>query len=102
MSSKAEKVTLPDLPPKPQVGDRIKLKPERAIAFYEACTAAGYLDFTANTVHEVKRIDEYAPGGGRRLFVERQPFCFTDRDVILAWNTNDERRLALRALGWRV
>ena len=91
----------PDLPPQAQVGDRIRLKPERITAYKEACERAGY-EFDPYAIRVVIREDKYAPGGGRRLFVEGAPHCFTSTDVKLAWNTEDERREELRRLGWSV
>jgi hypothetical protein len=91
-----------ELPKQPQVGDRIRLKTEKITSYTEACQQAGYDDFDAYAVRVVTREDKFNPGGGRRLFFDGAPFCFSSMDVKLAWNTEDERRLELRRRGWRV
>lgn len=91
----------PELPKQPQVGDRIRLKPERMPAYGAACKLAGY-DFDMYAIRVVTREDKFNPGGGRRLFVSGQPHCFASSDVNLAWNTEDERREELRRRGWNV
>lgn len=91
----------PDLPPQAQVGDRVRLKEDRITPYKEACEKAGY-DFDPYAIRVVTREDKYNPGGGRRLFVEGAPHCFASTDVVLAWNTEDERREMLRRQGWRV
>jgi len=93
--------SVPELPSRPQVGDRIKLKPSKALAYRTACEAAGW-ELNTDAIRVVVRADPYLPGGGRRLFVDGPPTCLSERDVDLAWNNDDERRQALRALGWRV
>jgi hypothetical protein len=102
MSAAAKKpAPLPDLPPQPQVGDRIRLKEEKVFEYTQACEAAGWtLDL--NAIRIVIREDKFNPGGGRRLFVEGPPFAFASMDVQLAWNTEDERRRELRRRGWKV
>jgi len=92
---------LPELPRAAQVGDRIRLKPERMNAYKEACEKAGFC-FDMYAVRIVTREDKFNPGGGRRLFVEGQPHCFASSDVNLAWSSEEDRREALRAQGWRV
>lgn len=92
---------LPELPKQAQVGDRIRLKDERVFEYAQACEQAGY-SADLRAIRVVTREDKYAPGGGRRLFFEGPPFCFTAGDVTLAWNTEQERREALRAQGWHV
>lgn len=92
---------LPELPRQAQVGDRIRIKPERIDAYKLACARAGWdVDFYA--IRTVIREDPYQPGGGRRLFVDGPPFCFGGTDVVLAWNTEGERREELRRQGWKV
>jgi hypothetical protein len=91
----------PDLPKQAQVGDRIRLKPERMEAYTAASKAAGY-DFDLYAIRVVTRQDGYNPGGGRRLFVEGAPHCFASYDVNLAWNTEEERREELKRRGWAV
>jgi hypothetical protein len=91
-----------ELPKQPQVGDRIRLKVEKITSYTEACEAAGYVDFDAYAVRVVTREDKFNPGGGRRLFFDGAPFCFSSMDVKLAWSSEAERREALRKHGWRV
>jgi hypothetical protein len=93
---------IPDLPRQPQIGDRIRLKTEKITSYTEACKIAGYDDFDAYAIRTITREDPYNPGGGRRLFFDGPPFCFSSQDVRLAWSTEDERRLELRKLGWKV
>lgn len=88
------------LPSHPVVGDRIKLKSERITEYTDACKLAGYSTFDAYATHEVIRVDQYAPGGGNRLFVKVPPFCFLPRDVELQM-TDAERREMLLGHGWR-
>ena len=90
-----------DLPRHPQNGDRIRLKPERMKAYDEAMALAGW-DYDRYAVRTVIRQDGFAPGGGRLLFVDGPPFCFGGTDVILAWNSDEERREFLRTQGWKV
>ena len=92
----------PDLPKPPQIGDHIRLKPERIDQYRKACKQAGYEDVDFYAIRVVTREDKFAPGGGRRLFVDGAPHCFLPSDVILAWNTEDERREELRKRGWNV
>lgn len=91
-----------ELPKQAQVGDRIRLKPESISQCQEECKKAGWPDVDLYAVRVVTREDPFNPGGGRRLFFDGPPHCFASHDVILAWNTEDERRLALRARGWKV
>lgn len=91
----------PELPRAAQVGDRVRLKDDLVVAYVEACEAAGW-SFNPATIRTITRQDNAIPGGGRRLFFDGPPFCFGERDVVLAWNTEDERREALRREGWRV
>ena len=91
----------PDLPHQAQVGDRIRLKPERMQEYNDACKLAGY-EYDPYAIRLVTREDKYNPGGGRRLFVDGPPHCFSASDVNLAWNTEDERREELRRRGWKV
>lgn len=90
-----------DLPKHPQNGDRIRLKPERMKAYDEAMALAGW-NYDRYQVRTVIRQDRFASGGGRRLFVDGPPFCFGGTDVILAWNTEQERREFLRTQGFKV
>jgi len=92
---------LPDLPHAPQVGDRIRLKPEQINEYLNAAKKAGW-EFDAYRIVTVTREDKFNPGGGRRLFFDGVPFCYSANDVILAWNTDGERREELRRRGWNV
>lgn len=89
------------LPHGPVTGDRIRLKPERMKEYSKACAVAGYADFDPYAIHEVTRVDHFAPGGGDRLFVEKPPHCFRPADVMLAWNLEQERKEMLLARGWQ-
>jgi len=91
----------PELPRQAQVGDRIRLKPELISRYAAACKQAGY-DCDLYAIRTVIREDKFAPGGGRRLFVDGAPHCFGSSEVMLAWNTEDERREELRRRGWTV
>lgn len=91
----------PELPKAPQVGDRIRLKPERINEYVNAANQVGWT-FDAYRVVSVTREDKWSPGGGRRLFFEGIPFCYAAHDVILGWNTEGERREELRRRGWKV
>lgn len=91
----------PELPRQAQVGDRIRLKPEQITEYTEAAKKVGW-DFDPYRIVVVTREDKYNPGGGRRLFFEGIPFCYSANDVVLAWNTEGERREMLRSKGWRV
>lgn len=92
---------LPDLPHQAQVGDRIRLKPEQINEYVNAAKKVGW-EFDPYQIRVVTREDKYNPGGGRRLFFEGIPFCFSANDVITAWNSELERREELRRRGWRV
>ena len=91
-----------DLPRQAQVGDRIRLKPERMVEYAAAIKKAGWGDVNLYAVRTVTRKDNFSPGGGARLFVEGPPHCFGATDVILAWNSDLERREFLRTKGWKV
>lgn len=91
-----------ELPTQAQVGDKIRLKPESINAYANACKLAGYDDFNAYRIVTVIRTDNSNPGGGKRLFFEGAPHCYSSHDVQLAWSTEDERREMLRARGWKV
>lgn len=91
----------PDLPHQAQVGDRIRLKPERMQEYNDACKLAGY-EYDPYAIRLVTREDKYNPGGGRRLFVDGPPHCFAASDVNLAWSNEEDRRKALREQGWNV
>lgn len=88
------------LPTRPVVGDRIRLNEEHMTEVMKAAKLAGY-DFDEYAVRVVVRIDQWAPGGGSRLFVDGPPHCFYPRQVKLAWNTELERREALVKRGWK-
>ena len=92
----------PDLPTQAQVGDRIKLKADRIFEYVQACEQAGYSGFNPDAIRTVTREDKYNPGGGRRLFFDGAPHCFSANDVTLAWNTEEERRAELKRRGWKV
>lgn len=100
-NAKRKPAPLPDLPPQPQVGDRIKLKDDRIFDYVQACESVGWA-FDPKAIRVVTREDKYNPGGGRRLFFDGPPFCFASSDCTLAWNTEHERRRELRKRGWRV
>jgi hypothetical protein len=103
MAQAARKATdVIELPKQPQVGDKVRLKEERMVAYAAACKAAGWANFDQYAVHVVTREDPFNPGGGRRLFVDGPPYAFASTDVKLAWNTEDERRRELRRRGWKV
>jgi DNA-binding LacI/PurR family transcriptional regulator len=84
-----------DLPRAVQVGDRIKLRAERVAAYEAACAAAGY-NFDPHACQTVTRMDAFGARGGTRLWVSRPPFMFAPNDVVLAWNSDAERREMLR------
>jgi len=90
-----------DLPAQAQVGDRIRLKPEQIVSYVNAAKQVGW-EFDPYRIVVVTREDKYNPGGGRRLFFEGIPFCYSANDVILAWNTEGERREELQRRGWNV
>lgn len=88
------------LPHNPVVGDKIRLKAEHITSVMQAAEQAGY-DVDPYAIRTVTRKDPWAPGGGERLFVEGTPHCFLPRQVVLAWNTDEERReTGERACGW--
>ena len=101
MSAPKKAETLPDLPRAPQVGDRVKVKAKRLIEYRKACECAGW-DVDLEAIREICRTDNFGAGGSRRLFVMGPPFCFGERDVALAWNSDNDRREELRRRGWRV
>lgn len=92
---------LPELPRQAQVGDRIRLKSEQIDEYKNAAARVGW-EFDPYRIVTVTRQDNFNPGGGRRLFFEGIPFCYAANDVILAWNTEGERREELRQRGWKV
>jgi hypothetical protein len=87
------------LPTRPVAGDRIRLKPERMKDYVSAGEAAGY-EYDPYAIREVIRVDPWAAGGGNRLFVDGAPHCFLPRDVVLAWDTDNERKAMLAQRGW--
>ena len=87
------------LPYQPQVGDRIRLKPQAAKDMAKDAAAAGYV-FDPEAIRTVTRKDPWAPGGGDRLFVDGPPHCFLVRQVTLAWNREEERVAMLVGRGW--
>lgn len=76
------------------VGDRIRLKPNKGIAYRAA------YDFDESAIRTVTRADTVSHGD--RLWVDGPPFMFWPSDVELAWNSDDARRAGLREKGWRV
>ena len=82
------------LPNTVRVGDRIKIKEECAREIAEACKKADW-GVNLGAIRVVTRIDNWAPGGGDRLFVDGPPFAFLRNQVQLAWNSDDERRAGL-------
>jgi hypothetical protein len=92
---KKAKTIVVDLPLDIRVSDRVKLRPGKRGQYREACKLAGYDNFREDQIHVVTRISNDNPGGGKRLWVEKQPFCFGGADVQLAWNSERERRAAL-------
>lgn len=91
-----------ELPGTPRVGDRVKLKESRLSDYIEACRKAGWGDANLHEAKTVTREDDNNPGGGYRLFFEGRPFCYASADVVLAWNSTDERRAGLRKAGHKV
>ena len=87
------------LPSQPQVGDRIRLRPEAARDMKADAEVAGFV-FDPEAIRLVTRKDHFAPGGGDRLFVDGPPFCFLPRQVRLAWNEEAERVAMLVGRGW--
>jgi hypothetical protein len=94
MTKKAKTIVV-DLPLDIRVSDRVKLRAGKRGQYREACKLAGYDKFDEYATHTITRISNDAPGGGRRLWVEKQPFCFGAADVQLAWSSERERRAAL-------
>lgn len=90
-----------ELPSQPQPGDRVRLKSDRVDAYTEACRLAGWDDFNAFATYEVQRVDPHCPAGGTRLFIDKPPHVLGSRDVSLVWNSDDDRRKALRLKGWK-
>lgn len=97
----ATKYEYGDMPTQAQVGDRVRLKPEKIDEYNRTCIAAGFGSVDFSSPRTVIRDDPFCPGGGRRLFVEEAPFAFSSRDVELAWD-GDARRTELRSRGWKV
>ena len=93
------------LPPRPMVGDRVRLKAKHAHTYAKACEAAGW-SFFPDGIMEVKRMDPpsgpHTPSQGPRVFFDAPPFCYWLSDVELAWASVAERRAALKAAGQRV
>jgi hypothetical protein len=81
------------------VGDLVRLKSERIGAYQEACRLAGWTEADLYAPKLVTREDNFAPGGGTRLFFDGPPFCYASVDVKLAWNTVAERLEGLRKAG---
>lgn len=77
-----------------RVGDRIKLKEECGLAVETDCKKAGW-NINRRAIHEVRRIDHFGPGGSTRLVIDVPPFMLRPSDVMLAWNSDDERRAGL-------
>jgi hypothetical protein len=91
---KVDLLEVKPLSKKIRVNDRIRLKDDRANAVVNDCKRAGWsIDHSA--IRIVERIDDFGPGGSERLFVEGPPFAFRTSDVMLAWNSDDERRKGL-------
>lgn len=84
------------LPTSPQVGDRVRLKQEKAPELLKACKAAGY-DFDPETIVTIQR-EDFRPAG-RALWFDRAPWSFYASDLELAWSSDQERREALREKG---
>jgi hypothetical protein len=83
------------LSPTVRIGDRIKLKPDAVKEYQKACVAAGWTDVDLEAVRVVTHKDAHGTGARPRLFFEGRPFAFYPGDVVLAWNSDDERRKAL-------
>lgn len=89
------------LPRTPLVGDRIKLKEEVHYRWTCETKACGW-NLDPYAIREVIREDGFGPGGSRRLFVDGPPYAYSPQDVKLAWNSDQERREALKKAGHRV
>lgn len=76
------------------VGDRFKLKDGIADIVWRDCKLAGWTIDRSKT-WTVTRIDDWCPGGGKRLWVDGPPHMFASRHVQLAWSSDEERRKAL-------
>jgi hypothetical protein len=87
-----------DLPRAIQVGDWAKLRDGNVSKYAEACKLAGY-DTDVRRIVTITREDDET---GRRLWFEGAPHCFWAQDCELAWNSDEDRRKALRERGWRV
>jgi hypothetical protein len=99
-SKTSAKKKKPDkLPTNIFVGDKVKLKPERIPAYREACRLAGWHDVDFYAIRVVIRDDDGGPGRRQRLFVQGPPHAFFPGDVVLAWNSDDERRVELEKRG---
>lgn len=62
------------------------------MGFYRLeCAKAGWT-FDSRAARIVTRIEG---DGDRRIFVDGVPYCFWPSDVVLAWNSDAERRKAL-------
>jgi hypothetical protein len=93
-----------DLPARPQVGDRIRLKEDWRRLYEEDSARAGFDRFDVAAVRVVTRVDLWGAGGGTRLFVDGPPFAFAPMHVKLAWPggpQSSERMKAIREGGWR-
>lgn len=77
-----------------RVGDRVKVKKDRATELRAEAARAGW-QVDTEAIRIVERLDNFGPGGGKRAFVEGPPYAFNSRDVDLAWNDDDERRRGL-------